>query len=53
MSKLWAGLFPRGLRIVCATLILSKLREKVTEAFEEMGLAPAAAAAREAETAEL
>lgn len=50
MSRLWAGLFPRGLRIVCATLILSKLREKVTEAFEG-GIG--AAGVREEETAEL
>lgn len=34
VGRLWAGLFPRGLRIVCATLILSNLREKVTEVFE-------------------
>ena len=30
MGKLWAGLIPRGTRIVMATVILSKIREVVT-----------------------
>lgn len=51
VRRLWAGLLPRGFRIVCATIILSKLREKVTDAFEKMG--HAAAEAGEAGAAEL
>ena len=40
-AKLWAGLLPRGARIVVATIVLTKIKDGVTERYSATATAAA------------